>query len=45
MVSKEEKKDRMFRAAAEKQYLLVDQDYKNNKLKISEQVKEKFGAK
>jgi len=45
MASKEEKKDRMFRAAAEKQYLLVDQDYKNNKLKISEQVKEKFGAK
>ena len=45
MAPKEGQKERMFRAAAEKQYLLADQDYENRKLKISEQAKEKFGAK
>jgi len=42
MFSKEEKKEKMYKVAADKQYLLVDHEYKKQKWNLSQKVKEKF---
>ena len=42
MVPKEEKKEKMHKVAADKQYLLVDHEYKKQKWNLSQKAKEKF---